>query len=131
MTAVAIATTAVSIAATATVIAVTGRASVGPAKVRTTSKRRRRNNDGDVTASRRSAPAVLPPPQKLPILRRQCAEDRLQGRQAVAAVRVRARQDPPKPHHRRLGEETARARASDQASAVSWVAPLRDPLSKE
>src|SRR6202795_4018990 len=83
------------------------------------------------TASRRGGPAVLPPPQELPVLRRQCAEDRLQGCQAPAAVRIGTRQDRSKPHHRRLGKETARARASDQARAVSRAAALRDPLSEE
>src|SRR5471030_601541 len=36
---------------------------------------------------RRSPQAVLSPSQDLSVLRRQCAEDRLQGRQAVAALR--------------------------------------------
>ena len=75
-----------------------------------------------------ATPAVLPPPQELPVLGRQRAEDRLQGRQAAAAVRVRARQDRSEPHHRGLGEEAARARPSDQARALSWAAALRDPL---
>src|SRR5271156_867773 len=39
------------------------------------------------------APAVLSPPQILPILRRQCAEDRLQRRTLTVAFPVRARQD--------------------------------------
>src|SRR5260370_1018038 len=89
---------------------------------------RRRIGAGEWTAL---APAVLPPSQELSILRRQCADDRLQGRQALAAVRVGARQDCSEPHYRRLGKETARARPSDQARAVSWAAALRDPLSKE
>ena len=78
---------------------------------------------------RRRPPAVLPPPQDLPVLRRQCAEDRLQGRQAAAALRLRARQDRAEPHHRGLGEEAARARPGDQARALPRPAALRDPLS--
>ena len=74
-------------------------------------------------------PAVLPPPQDLPVLRRQRAEDRLQGREAAAALRLRARQDRAEPHHRGLGQEAARARAGDQARALPRLAALRDPVS--
>ena len=77
---------------------------------------------------RRRAPSVLPPPQDLPVLRRQRAEDRLQGRQAPAALRLRARQDRAEPHHRGVGQEAARARAGDQARALPRPAALRDPL---
>src|SRR5262249_57667100 len=49
------------------------------------------------------APAVLPPPQDLSVLRRQCPEDRLQGRAAAAALPLRARQDRAHPHPPRLG----------------------------
>ncbi len=42
---------------------------------------------------------------------------------------LRARQDRPKPHHRSIGEETARACTGDQARALSRTAALRDPLS--
>ena len=78
-------------------------------------------------AQRRRPPAVLPPPQDLPVLRRQRAEDRLQGRQAAAALRLRARQDRAEPHHRGVGQEAARARAGDQARALPRPAALRDP----
>ena len=64
-------------------------------------------NDGIRIARRSCPPSVLPPPQDLPVLRRQCAEDRLQGRQAAAALRLRARQDRAEPHHGGVGEETA------------------------
>ena len=47
------------------------------------------------------------PPQGLPVLGLGRAEDRLQGRQAPAALHFRARQDRPVPHHRRVGEEAA------------------------
>src|SRR6202040_2774554 len=85
-------------------------------------RRRRRNNHGNVTArrGRRWAPAVLSPPQELPVLRRQRAEDRLQGRQAVAALRVGARQDRAEPHHGGLGQEAAWGRPSDQGGALPW-----------
>src|ERR1700722_6606287 len=73
----------------------------------------RENNHGHVPARfwwwwwRRRSPAVFPAPQKLPVLRRQCAQDRLQRRQALAALRFGARQDRAKPHYRGFGEEAA------------------------
>ena len=73
-----------------------------------------------------AAPSVLPPAQDLPVLRRQCAEDRLQGRQAVAALRVGARQDRAEPHHRGVGQEAARTGAGDQTLALPRPAALRD-----
>ena len=51
--------------------------------------------------------SVLPSPEDLPVLRRQRAEDRLQGHQAAGPVHFRAWQDRPEPHHRGLGEEAA------------------------
>src|SRR5277367_1629257 len=99
-------------------------------RVLKTSQPVRRNNHGHVAAFRRSTPAVLPPPQKLSVLGRQRAEDRLQGRQAAATVRIRARQDRSKPHHGGFRKEATRARPSDQARAVSRAAALRDPLSR-
>ena len=97
----------------------------------TTSKLWWRNNHGYVTAFRRGTPAVFPPPQELPVLRRQRAEDRLQGRQAAAAVRIGARQDRSEPYHGGFRQEAARACASDQARAVSRAAALRHSLSRE
>src|SRR5690606_28026755 len=38
-------------------------------------------------------PPLLPAPQDLPVLGRQRAEDRLQGREAAVALHFRARQD--------------------------------------
>ena len=55
---------------------------------------------------------VLPPPQDLSVLRRQRAQDRLQGRAAAAALHLGARQDRAEPHHRGVGKkqrELARA----------------------
>jgi small subunit ribosomal protein S6 len=47
------------------------------------------------------------PPQGLPLLGRERAEDRLQGHQAPAALHFRARQDRAVAHHRRVGQEAA------------------------
>jgi len=54
-----------------------------------------------------AAPPVFPPPQELPVHRRERAEDRLQGREAAGALRLRARQDRAEPHHRGLRQEAA------------------------
>src|ERR1700752_1826805 len=62
-------------------------------------------------------PSVFPPSQDLPVHGSECAEDRLQGFQAVDALRVRARQDRAEPHHRRVRQEAARTRARHQALA--------------
>src|SRR5947208_1396587 len=55
-------------------------------------------------------------------------EDRLQGFQAVDALRLRARQDRAEPHHRGLRQEAARARPRHQARAFPWPLALRNPL---
>src|SRR3984893_9699111 len=126
--------TAGATGASASETVATARATVTGVRARAPTKlkrrRRRRNNHGNVTARRRRrwTPAVLSPPQELPVLRRQRAEDRLQGRQAVAALRVGARQDRSEPHYGGLGEEAAGARPSDQACALSWAAALRNPV---
>src|SRR5262249_23742103 len=44
-------------------------------------------------------PAVFPPPQNLPLLRSERAQDRLQGRQVAAALHFGARQDRALAHH--------------------------------
>src|SRR5690606_3610164 len=55
-----------------------------------------------------SDPPSLPPPaQDLPVLGRQCATDRLQGRAPVAALHFRAWQDRALAHHSREPEEAA------------------------
>src|SRR3984885_14320209 len=113
---IALATAAIASETAATeaiaVTAVTVRAATGvrarpPTKLKR--RRRRRNNHGNVTAGgrRRRTPAVLSPPQELPVLRRQRAENRLQGRQTVAALRLGARQNRSEPHHGSLGDEDA------------------------
>src|SRR5260370_40293742 len=68
-------------------------------------RRRRCNGNGVFTHADPST--VLPPAQDLPVLGRQCPEDRLQGREAVAALRLRARQDRAELHHRSFGQEAA------------------------
>ena len=117
-----------AIAATAAIAAAAGRAATKAATMPTpTPSQRWRNRPWhSVIASRRRPPSVLPPSQDLPVLRRQRAEDRLQGRQAVAALRVGARQDRAEPHHRGVGQEAARTRAGDQTRAVPRPAALRD-----
>src|SRR5947209_9296940 len=62
----------------------------------------------------RSPPSLLPPPQELPVLRPERAEDRLQGYAPALALHFRARQDRAVAHHCRVREEAARARACDQ-----------------
>ena len=44
------------------------------------------------------------------------------------ALHLRARQDRALAHHRRLGQEAARAGPGDQACALPRAAALRDPL---
>src|SRR5450755_4938256 len=73
-------------------------------------------------------PSVFPPPQDLPVHGAERAEDRLQGFEAVDALRVRARQDRAEPHHRRLRQEAARTRPRHQALAFPWFAALRHSL---
>ena len=105
----------------ATAAIVDATATGGRARAPTSLKPRRRNDHGNVTARCGRTPAILPPPQELPVLRRERAEDRLQGRQAAAAVRFGARQDRAEPHHRGFGQEAARTRPGDQARALSWA----------
>src|SRR5262245_31814310 len=88
--------------------------------------KRRENNNGSPTWWRPSA--VLPSTQDMPVLRRQRAEDRLQGRQAAAALHFGARQDRAEPHHRGVGQEAARASPRDQAVALPRAVALRDPV---
>ena len=73
---------------------------------------------------RRRPPAVLSPPQVLPVLRPERAEDRLQGRAPAVALPVGARQDRAQPHHRGLRQEAARAGAwRSSAPASSRLLP--------
>src|SRR4051812_5086284 len=80
------------------------------------SPKRRSDTNEHCTHARRSPP-VLPPSQELPVHWRQCAEDRLQGRAAVAALCLRARQDRAESYHCGVRQKAARAGAGDQAGA--------------
>src|SRR5579883_3602367 len=73
----------------------------------------------------RDAAALLPAAEILPVLGAARAQDRLQGCEAAAALRVRARQDRAEPHHRRLDQEAAGTRPGDQARAVSRPSALQ------
>src|SRR5579859_4783466 len=87
--------TAASVAAgvTAMVVATATAAVVGGRGARKRKHRQEaaRNNGRHQSAA--DAPAVFPPPQDLPLLRRQRPEDRLQGRAPPAALHLRAWQD--------------------------------------
>ena len=89
-----------------------------------------RNQSGRPPRRRRRPPAVLPPPQVLPVLRPECAEDRLQGRAPAVPLPVGARQDRAQPHHRGLGQEAARAGGGDQARPLPRLAALHRELTE-
>src|SRR5580704_2591552 len=125
MTAVAIGGTASTVETAAIARAIVSGAA---ARIATIPRQRWRTEHGHVTARRGWPPSLLPPPQELPVLRRERAQDRLQGRQAAAALRFGARQDRSKPHHRSVGEKAARACPGDQALAISGAVALRDSL---
>src|SRR5690606_36619286 len=72
---------------------------------------------------------VPPSPQDLPVLRRQRAADRLQGRKAPAELHLGALQDRPVPHHGGEPEEAARTRQGDQARPLPRPASLRGEVS--
>src|SRR5581483_12143022 len=111
--------TAVSAGATATFVRRVTRPSNRPA--------RRPGSDGHGNVIADSSP-LLPSAQDLSVLRRQCAEDRLQGCQAAAALRVRARQDRAEPPHGGLVQEATRTGAGDQARPFPRALALRHPL---
>src|SRR6056297_2229501 len=79
-------------------------------------------------AERKGTPdgkAVLPPPQGLPLLRRQCTQDRLQGHAPAAALRLGAGQDRALPDHRRVLQEATRTVPRDQARPLPRASALR------
>ena len=76
----------------------------------------------------RAPPPLLPPPQVLPVLRRQRAEDRLQGHAPAVALHLRARQDRAFAHHRGQRQQAARTRPGDQARPLPRAAALRHSL---
>src|SRR6266700_2511216 len=73
-------------------------------------------------------PSVLPPSQDLSLHGTERAEDRLQGFQALDALRLRARQDRAEPDHGGLGQEAARTRPRNQARALPRPLALRHSL---
>src|SRR5262249_23964564 len=73
-------------------------------------------------------PAILSPPQDLSVFRRQCPEDRLQGREALAALRLRARQDRAESDYGGFRQEAGGAGAGHQTRPLSRIIALRDPL---
>src|SRR5260370_984303 len=79
----------------------------------------------DAQATAMAPAAVLRRPEDLPVLGGECAQDRLQGRQAAAALHFRARQDRAVAHHRGVREKTARAFQSHQAGALHVASALR------
>src|SRR5262249_43384904 len=76
-------------------------------------------------------PPILSPPQDLSVFRRQCPEDRLQGRQALAALCLRARQDRAESDHGGFRQEAAGAGAGHQTRPLSRIIALRDPLTED
>src|SRR5262249_49567110 len=76
-------------------------------------------------------PAVLSPPQDLSVFRRRCPQDRLPGCEAVAALRLRARQDRTESDHGGFRQEAAGAGAGHQTRPLSRVIALRDPLADD
>src|SRR6185503_5702412 len=84
----------------------------------------RRRRSRRASRRRRRAAPLLPAAQELPLLAQGRAQDRLQGREAPPALRLRTRQDRAEPHHRGVGEEAARPRPGDQARALPRPPPL-------
>src|SRR3982750_2386198 len=88
--------TATAVVATVTAAATVASAATAPRGV----KEFRHECDGGTGS-------VLPSSEALPVLRRQRAEDRLQGHQAARPFHLRARQDRPEPHHCGVRQEAA------------------------
>ena len=86
----------------------------------------------DQTTSARSAGSprrtFFPASQELPVLGTQRPRDRLQGREDVAAIPVRARENRTEPDQRCLCAEAAAAGPRDQAGPYPGAAPVRDSL---
>ena len=81
------------------------------------SERERRRGRAPIlrAADHHHPPAVLPAPQDQPVRHRRRAQDRLQGHQASAALRVRAWQDRAAADHRGDRQGAAQPRPGDQA----------------
>src|SRR5579863_8531684 len=98
--------TAVIVAAAAAVPTVAIAAIAAPAVRARKPARMREGFDVD-EFWRPSAPPLLAPPQDLPLLRLQCAEDRLQGHAAALSLYFGTRQDRAVADHRGFGEKAA------------------------
>src|SRR5262245_61914703 len=103
----------------------------GKATTRTPSPARLPRSDVHGAFPTADSSAILSPPQDLPVFRRQCAEDRLQGCEALAALRVRARQDRAESDYRGFRQEAAGAGAGHQTRPLSRIVALRDPLADD
>src|SRR5262245_64194594 len=90
-----------------------------------------RRSDGHGAFPNTDPPAILSPPQDLSVFRRQCTEDRLQGREALAALRLRARQDRAESDYGGFRQKAAGVGAGHQTRPLSRIAALRDPLANE
>src|SRR3954452_216615 len=91
---------------TAVIVATTGEIAIrGPRATMFLPARVR--SDPNVDGPYPDSPPLLPSSQDLSVFRCQCAEDRLQGREAPAAICFRARQDRAKPHHGSVSQEAA------------------------
>src|SRR5215475_2468001 len=121
--------TVVSTVATATVSATAVRR--GKASSKSPPPAGQRRSDGHGAFPNADPPAILSPPQDLSVFRRQCPEDRLQGREALAALRLRARQDRAESDHGGFRQEAAGAGAGHQTRPLSRIIALRDPLTDD
>src|SRR5262249_49777168 len=119
----------VTVASVATVTVAS--AVIAAPAVRAMMLKRRRRTRSKTNGRSWCTPSIFPPPQDLPVHGSERAEDRLQGFQAVDALRVRARQDRAEPHHGRLRQEAARTRARHQARTLPRPIALRHPVSGE
>src|SRR5262249_43090063 len=88
-------------------------------------------SDGHGAFSNADSSAILSPPQDLSVFRRQCAEDRLQGREALAALCLRARQDRAESDYSGVRQEAAGAGAGHQTRPLSRIVALCDPLADD
>src|SRR5215468_169794 len=121
--------TAASTAATASVSATAVRR--GKATTRSPPPARLPRSDSHGAFSNADSSAVLSPPQDLPVFRSQCAEDRLQGREALAALCLRARQDRAESDYGGVRQEAAGAGAGHQTRPLSGIVALCDPLADD
>src|SRR6516164_7094855 len=119
-TIVAAASAAIAMAASAAIVMAASVVSAARVVSATKPKRRKRSKSNGRSWC---TPSVFPSPQELPVHGRECAENRLQGFQALDALRLRARQDRAEPHHRGLRKEAAGARACHQARTLPGLLP--------